>query len=76
MGTGVFARDPSVALRIVAQLPDGSTAEGLAATWPNAAGRFYMSDGKNETMLEEGPVLGEVSIEREADSKGLASFVM
>ncbi len=69
-------RDPSVAFRVVAQLPDGSPAEGLAVTWPNAAGLFYMSDGKNETGLEEGPVLGEVSIEREADSKELATFVM
>lgn len=70
------SRDPSVALRVVAQLSDGSPAQGLAVTWPNAAGLFYMSDGKNETRLEEGPVVGEVSIEREADSKGLASFVM
>jgi hypothetical protein len=69
-------RDPSVALRVVAQLPDGSPAEGLAVTWPNAAGLFYMSDRKNETRLEEGPVTREVSIEREADSKGLATFVM
>lgn len=68
--------DPSVALRVVAKLPDGSPAEGLAVTWPNAAGLFYMSDGKNETRLEEGPVIGEVSIQREADSKGLATFVM
>lgn len=73
---GTPTRDPSVALRVVAQLPDGSPAEGLAVTWPNAAGLFYMSDGKNETRLEEGPVLGEVSIEREADGKGLATFVM
>ncbi len=35
-----------------------------------------MSDGKTETKLDEGPVLGEASIEREADSKGLATFVM
>jgi len=35
-----------------------------------------MSDGKNEARLEEGPVIGEVSIEREADSKGLATFAM
>jgi hypothetical protein len=42
----------------------------------HAAKLFYMSDGKNETRLEEGPVTGEVSIEREADSKGLATFVM
>ena len=73
---GTPTRDPSVALRVVAQLPDGSPAEGLAVTWPNATGLFYMSDGKNETSPEEGPVLGEVSIEREADSKGLASFVL
>jgi hypothetical protein len=53
-----------------------SPAEGLAVTWPNATGLFYKSDGKNETRLEEGPVLGEVSIEREADGKGLATFVM
>jgi hypothetical protein len=72
MGT----RDPSDALRVVAQLPDGSPAEGLAVTWPNAAGLFYMGGGKNETRLEEGPVIGEVSIKREADSKGLATFVM
>jgi hypothetical protein len=72
---GAPTRDPSVALRVVAQLPDGSPAEGLAVTWPNAAGLFYMSDGENETRLEEGPVIGEVSIEREADSKGLATFV-
>jgi hypothetical protein len=26
-------------------------------TWPNAAGLFYMSDGKNETRREEGPVI-------------------
>ncbi|QCB41020.1 hypothetical protein E5673_01240 [Sphingomonas sp. PAMC26645] len=45
-------------------------------TWPNAAGLFYMSDDKNETRLEEGPVIGEVSIVREADSKGLATFVV
>jgi len=35
-----------------------------------------MSDGKNETRPEEGPVIGEVSIAREADSKGLATFAM
>jgi hypothetical protein len=69
-------RDPSIALRVVAQLPDGSPAQGLAVTWPNAAGLFYMSDGKNETRLEEGPVVGEVSTEREPDSEGLATFVM
>jgi hypothetical protein len=68
-------RDPNVALRVVAQLPDGSPAEGLAVTWPNATGLLYISDGKSETGLGEGPVLGEVSIEREADSKGLATFV-
>lgn len=45
-------------------------------TWPNAAGLFYMSDGKNETRLEEGPVIGVVSIEREADGKELTTFVM
>ncbi len=73
---GTPTRDPSVALRVVAQLPDGSPAQGLAVTWPNAAGLFYMSDGRNETRVEEGPVVGEVSIEREADSKGLATFVM
>jgi hypothetical protein len=73
---GAPTRDPSVALRVVAQLPDGSPAEGLAVTWPDAAGLFYMSDGKNETRLEEGPVIGEVSIAREADSKGLATFAM
>ncbi len=73
---GTPTRDPSVALRVVAQLPDGSPAKGLAVTWPNAAGLFYMSDGRNETRVEEGPVVGEVSIEREADSKGLATFVM
>lgn len=73
---GVPTHDPSVALRVVAQLPDSSPAEGLAVTWPAAAGLFYMSDGKNETRLEDGPVLGEVAIEREADSKGLATFVM
>ncbi len=55
---GTPTPDPSVALRVVAQLPDGSSAEGLAVTWPNAAGLFYMSDGNNETRLEEGPVLG------------------
>jgi hypothetical protein len=73
---GPPTRDPTVALRVVAQLPDGSPAEGLAVTWPNAAGLFYMSDGKNETRLEEGPVMGEVNIEREADNKELATFVM
>ncbi len=35
-----------------------------------------MNDGKNETRPEEGPVIGEVSIEREADSNWLATFVM
>lgn len=73
---GVPTRDPGVALRVVAQLPDGSPAEGLGITWPNATGSYYMSDGKNETGLEEGPVLGELSIEREADGKELATFVM
>jgi hypothetical protein len=73
---GAPTRDPSVALRVVAQLPDGSPAEGLAVTWPNAAGLFYISDGKNETRPEEGPVIGEVSVEREADNKALATFVM
>ena len=68
--------DPSVALRVVAQLPDGSPAEGLAVTWPNAAGLFYMSDGKNEARLEEGGVIGEVSVKRETDGKELATFVM
>ncbi|MES3154231.1 hypothetical protein [Sphingomonas faeni] len=45
-------------------------------TWPNATGLFYMSDGKNEARLEEGPVTGQVSVEREADSKRLATFFM
>ena len=35
-----------------------------------------MSDGKNETRPEEGPVTGEVSIAREADSRGLATFAV
>jgi len=35
-----------------------------------------VSDGKNETRPEEGPVTGEVSIAREAGSRGLATFVM
>jgi len=73
---GAPTRDPSVALRVVAQLPDGSPAEGLAVTWLNATGLFYMSDGRNETRLEEGPVNGEVTIAREADGKGLATFAM
>ncbi len=37
---GAPTRDPSVALRVVAQLPDGSPAEGLGVTWPNAAGIY------------------------------------
>jgi hypothetical protein len=74
--TGAPARDPKVALRVVARLPDGSPANGLAVTWPNSAGLYYMSDGRNETRLEDGPVTGEVTIVREADSKELASFVM
>lgn len=73
---GVPTRDPRVALRIVAQLPDGSPAEGLAVTWPNAAGLYDMSEGKNETGLEDGLVVGEVSIQREADGKVLTTFVM
>lgn len=35
-----------------------------------------MSDGKNETCWKAGPVIGEVGVGREADSKGLATFVM
>ncbi len=37
---GAPTRDPNVVLRVVAQLSDGSPAEGLAVTWPNAAGLF------------------------------------
>ncbi len=69
-------RDPGVALRVVATLPNGAPADGLAVTWPNAAGLFYMSDGRNEARLEDGPVAGEVTIVREADSKQLAAFMM
>lgn len=69
-------RDPSVALRVVVQLPDGSPAEGLGVTWPNAAGIYYMSDGKNEAGLEDGLIVGEVSIQRYADGKELTTFVM
>lgn len=56
----------------VAQLPDGSPAEGLGVTWPNATGRYYMSDGKTES----GPVVGVVSVPRDVDGKELATFVM
>lgn len=73
---GAPTRDRTVALRVVAQLPDGSPAEGLAVTWPNAAGLYDMSDGKNETGLEDGLVVGEVSIQREADGRVLATFVV
>lgn len=66
----------SVALLAVAQLPDGSPAEGLGVTWPNAAGLYYMNDGRGETRLEDGLVVGEVSIQREADGKVLATFAM
>ena len=73
---GAPSHDPRVALRVVAQLPDGSPAEGLGITWPNAAGLYDMSEGKNETGLEDGLVVGAVSIQREADGKVLATFVM
>ncbi len=73
---GAPTRDSRVALRVVVRLPDGSPAEGLGITWPNATGSYYMSDGKNETRLEDGPVVGEVSIQRDADGKELATFVM
>lgn len=55
---GALTRDPSVALCVVAQLPYGSPAEGLGITWPDAAGLYYMSDGKNEAGLEDGLVVG------------------
>ena len=73
---GAPTRDPSVALRVVAQLPDGSPAEGLGVTWPNAAGIYYMSDGKNDAGLEDGLIVGEVSIQRDADGKVLTTYVM
>jgi hypothetical protein len=72
---GAPTRDPRVALRVVVRLPDGSPAEGLGITWPNATGSYYMSDGKNETALEDGPVVGEVSIQRDANGKELATFI-
>lgn len=71
---GTPTRDPSVALRVAATLPDGSPAEGLGVTWPGAAGLFYMTDGQHETRKEEGPVAGEVTIVRASDGKTLASF--
>ncbi|GEM_PF-6848127 len=35
-----------------------------------------MSDGKSEAGLGDGLIVGEVSIQRDADGKELASFVM
>ena len=72
---GAPARDPTVALFIVARLPNGSPAEGLGVSWPGAGGSFYMSDGRHQTRREEGPVTGEVTISRSSDGKILASFV-
>jgi hypothetical protein len=68
--------DPAAALSIVATLPDGAPAEGLAVTWPEANGLFYMGDGKHRVPRTEGPVTGAVSIVRTADSKELATFIM
>ena len=45
-------------------------------TWPDAAGLLYKDDDKNEARLEDAAVIGEVSIERKADGKVLATFVM
>ena len=68
--------DAAVALTIVATLPDGSPAEGLAVTWPGADALFYMSDGRHRRTREEGAVAGEVSIVRESDSKELVTFTV
>jgi hypothetical protein len=73
---GAPTRDAGVALRVIVTLPDGSPADGLAVTWPDATGLFYMSNGRNVTPLEEGPVIGEVVIVREADGEQLAAFMM
>lgn len=73
---GAPTRDPSVALRVVATLPDGTPAEGLGVTWPRATGMFHMSGGRHETRKEENPVVGEVTVERLSDGKMLATFAM
>lgn len=68
--------DMTAALSIVATLPDGTPAEGLAVTWPAAGALFYMSDGVHRVAAADGPVTGEVSIVRESDSRPLATFRM
>jgi hypothetical protein len=68
--------DPAMALSIVATLPDGAPAEGLAVTWPTADGLFYMGDGSYRVPRAEDAVTGAVSIVRTADSKELATFMM
>jgi hypothetical protein len=68
--------DPNVALSITATLPDGSPAQGLGVTWPNAGGLYMFDDGAHRVRREEGPVVGRVTIERGADGKTLASFDM
>lgn len=68
--------DAAAALSIVATLPDGTPAEGLAVTWPGAGALFYMSDGVHRVGAADGPIAGEVSIMRESDSRPLATFRM
>ena len=74
--SGLPTVEAAAALSIVATLPDGTPAEGLAVTWPGAGALFYMSDGVHRVALADGPIAGEVSIVRESDSRPLATFRM
>lgn len=66
--------DPTVAISGTAANADGTPAEGLGVTWPDAAGLYAMSDGRHANRIAEKVPRTKISIVRLADRTVLATF--
>ncbi|MEG3126215.1 hypothetical protein [Sphingomonas sp. GB1N7] len=66
--------DPKVAISVTATNADGTPAEGLGVTWPNASGLYAMGDGRHVNRAAEKVPRTRVSIMRLADRTVLAMF--
>lgn len=71
---GPPARDPGVALSVTVRNADGSPAEGLGVTWPDAQGLFVMTGGRHQTRREEPIAASQAYVLRLADRKVLGTI--
>jgi hypothetical protein len=72
--SGTPTRDASVGFSVVAMNADGSPAEGLGVTWPEANGLYMLSDGRHTAALNEITKPTTVEVVRSSDRKILQTL--